>query len=274
MRNLILALILLGNYMIANAANLEFEKPELQTKHEKKEKLDRFFDYNANFGFLSRPIGAILEFNLGYNKLLWGDSADGPVDYGYIHPAIKVRENGFVHAYDATFEIRPLPILGFTVGHLEDYRNVTVYPFNCTDLACRGRLHSNYIIGSAIVGFENFFMLNEVQLDHMAPDDKTKAFVDEQSNLKGSQGEDFLLSSTHLLGYRINDNWLTGGFMQIQTMRLDGNAADRFAAIGGYTKGQLNIIAGLGTYHSNVFARDFSGFFRIAITPVYGLALH
>ncbi|MGE4233942.1 MAG: hypothetical protein AB7F43_11490 [Bacteriovoracia bacterium] len=218
------------------------------------------FDYNIGLGTRSLPLGLSSLSQMGYGQVLWGTYKQNSYSYGYIRPYQKIQASGFINRFDSGIGVYPISIFGFEAGHTFSFRNVDLATINCDAIECRGRTQSNYIGSRLILGALGFGFVTTVKQIWIQPENKSRLFGDESSNLIGLAGGDRLFSLDATLIRPVNDRYSVGLYAYREKMLGAQTTSDHESVFGSLTNGDWTFTIGSGAFRSTTSKRGFTAY--------------
>lgn len=174
-------------------------------------------------GVRTLPWGAGISGNLGYNLMWWGDHKPGEFFYGYLRPYVRVQTSGLVNRFEGGIEAFPLSFLGVQFGGAAAHRSVNLGTLDCDTTECRGWLRRNLVSTKLLLAYDRWILVPFIRIEGLKPQFKTRAFGDENTNLRGHLRGDTLIGSSWTAGYRVSPVYLAGFFLDTARMIKDGS---------------------------------------------------
>ncbi len=183
------------------------------------------WDYSAGFGSRSLPFGAAFNGQLGWNEVLWGDSASkSPFGHGLLRPSVRMQTSGLTTSGEAKLGFYPIPILGVNAGWSASYRNIAgLHTLSCELYECRGLLTGQFIQPRAVVGYAGAFLVVSYRVSDLKDHVAERPFAEERSTLAGALGGDRLSSLEAVMGYSVSDQNQALLLLAQEKMKESGN---------------------------------------------------
>jgi hypothetical protein len=234
-------------------------------------------DYSFGAGMRSLPKGASLSAELGYGRVLWGDSSSGEVFYGYVRPVTRVTTSVLVNAAEAELQLAPVSFLIFSAGAALSQRKVDSATIDCSQYDCRGALGSQYLDANLLLGAGPWAGVLEFRVDWMRPlnpNSPQADFADENSVLVGKRDGDRLVTQKLYLVYRPLENWRFGGFISKQQMTISSTSNQTQGLFTRLTSNPWAYTVGLNLYESSTQVRSPGLFVAVSRTGIPSIGLH
>jgi hypothetical protein len=230
-------------------------------------------DYNVDGAFRSNPLSGILEGDLGYGQLLWGEAGAGPM-YGYIRPHVGAGTAGYYNSAIASLDLYPLSFLGVRAGGeaIQNDKKYTAY--DCETYQCKGRMYRTFVQSELTAGYSSYFIQLRWKRERWTlADPNNSQFIETGSGLSLSGKGDAQTVYRATLGYKLNPTWTILGVVNYSQSDITREIAHfPFAAVR-YTTGPYSVGVGAGVYSSTIRPQGGSAvaFFGWNIKPSLAL---
>ncbi|MGZ3721977.1 MAG: hypothetical protein ACXVA9_03540 [Bdellovibrionales bacterium] len=209
-------------------------------------------DFNISGAVRSYPLSGILEGDLGYGLLLWGQHGSGPM-YGYIRPHVGAATAGYYNSAIASLDLYPISFFGFRAGGeaIENDKNYTAY--DCDRYQCKGRSYRTFAQGELTVGHGPIFVQLREKREHWTLGNPNSGeFMETSSGLSLSGQGDSQTVYRAVAGYKINPTWtVMGVYMYSQSDNTREISRFPYAALR-YVTGPCSVGVGAGVYSSTI----------------------
>ena len=221
------------------------------------------WDLSAGGGgrILTGELAAAVSATLGHGTVFWGQKTENHDPfYGYFRPYTQVRSSYFVNRAELGLDFFPISFAGITVGGSSTSRKIDLTTLDCSKLECHGELNRVFIRSKFIGGYDIFYALLILRLEHLSASPRTRPFGDDWSSLYGNPGKDTLGSIELSLGAQLPQNWGLG--LQLEWMKMSHSRSrnDHESLYVRKKIGSCTITAGAGLYRSTTAVRGFIGY--------------
>lgn len=223
------------------------------------------WDYAYSLGVRSLPVGLGLWGEVGYSRLLWGESpsALNPF-YGYIRPKLSAQTSGVVNRTDLGIDIALWAPVLIEVTYGLDHRRADFAAFDCTQLQCRGLVVRTKVALKLSAGTGPYFLLWDSLMESVrGPKGSDLGFGDQYWSLAGRRPKDLLLNTELTLGRAVSDHLKLGVQGSLAAFQASGERSKTVLGFAAIRNGRQRIFVGAGLYQSS---RSPAGF-----TTAFGL---
>ncbi len=231
------------------------------------------FDLALGSTFRTYPLSGVIEFDAGYDFLLWGVNAAGSPWYGYLRPHFDASSAGTYNTLGFALDLYPLSILGLRAGGegIENDQNYSAY--DCLNFDCRGRYSRTYAQGELTLGAGPVFLQGRVRRERWTERaGSLGAFIEPTAGLALAASGDSQTVYRGSLGVHTGANWTVLGAVVYTQSDTHGISRFPFAlvryALGGFSAG-----LGAGVFSSTLKVQGFSSllFLRWEVKPSLAL---
>lgn len=230
-------------------------------------------DYNISGGVRSYPLSGILEGDLGYSQLLWGQAGSGPM-YGYIRPHVGAGTAGYYNSAIASLDLYPISFLGFRAGGESIQNDKDYKAYDCDRYQCKGRSYRTFAQAELTAGYGSFFVqLREKRERWTLGKPNSGEFIETTSGLSLAGQGDSQTVYRATAGYKVNPTWtILGMYTYSQSDNTREVSRMPIAAVR-YMTGALSVGVGAGVYSSTIKAEGGTAmaFFSWNIKPSLAL---
>lgn len=133
-------------------------------------------DYSLFGLYRTKPVAGGVNFDIGWNQLVWGDQGSKPL-YGFVRPSVGLFSAGQYNAYKYRMEFYPISILGFEYG-VEKINNNGIYQdYDCETFQCQSKFENKFFKIKAVIGYGPFFAKYVLSKEEVTSDDVVKDFI-------------------------------------------------------------------------------------------------
>ncbi len=211
------------------------------------------FDTRLTLNFRDYPIGGTLEWESGYNLLLYGSPGPTNPFYGYIRPGMMLGGQGEAQGF---IDIYPLSILGVRFGSSMTFRYYEIDPFDCEVVVCDGLVQRNFYRVRANLGYAflyalPFFYEGLNMATNFEQEDQNTPFALENGPLLASPGEDREFALGVTVGLKLSDSLHAIWFYKKAETVLAESEYQFWASGLRYFWGEWNVAVLGGNFQSN-----------------------
>ncbi|MCB0415085.1 MAG: hypothetical protein KDD50_12175 [Bdellovibrionales bacterium] len=175
------------------------------------EKSFAYVDYHSRTFMRSYPFGGGVEFESGYNVLVWKRGVGSPSAmnpwYGFVRPSLQFATAGSFNEYSFKLDLFPISFLGLKFG-TSDYQNFKNYSaYDCVNYQCLGHFRIQYAELNLIYGkgpYFGFFKAKQQNYTLLEMLTSNRAIEPSSALLLSAQG-DMVYKYISGLGYRQSD---------------------------------------------------------------------
>lgn len=226
-------------------------------------------DLGLEAGGRTYPLSGTVDVTLGSSLGLWGQRGQGNQPwYGYTRASVRVSTAGAYNAAHGEFEIFPVSIFGISAGG-EAANNTSAYrAYDCEVFNCLGPVWRTFIKGSLALGAGPVFLVGRYQLENLKQHpDQSLDFVEPQSGLAGQAEGDQLKTGSGLAGVKFGGTWsIAYAYIWSEMQRRKGVSETHLGLLM-WTRGKWRVVAGGGTFWSDLKAREGTAVFRLEWQP-------
>jgi hypothetical protein len=204
-------------------------------------------------------------FELGYDRLLWGQNEPGQYLYGFLRPVARVTPIAVVNQGEVTLEVYPISFFRIAGGYYASYRAANETGLDCQSIQCEGLLSGPALAASLVFGFGQFVGFAEARAVRLTSSD-SRSFGDEYTSLVGNGPTDTLIAYRGGLGARLSPD-LVAGLLASADAMTDSKQDDQLVA--GFvryakTGSPWKFFAGGGRLSSSTLGTGAQVFFSVA----------
>jgi hypothetical protein len=219
--------------------------------------------------FRSYPLSGVLEPELGYGMILWGDESASPW-YGYLRPKIEGATAATYNSGAVSLELFPLSFLGGRAGG-ESIQNDNEYSaYDCEIYGCLGRYYRTFAEAELSLGAGPVFMQARWRRERWTQKNAQAGdFLEPTSGVVLDGTGDSQTVYIGMLGFKFSENWSVLGVVRYaESEGLEGWSRMPYGVIR-YTSGNFQIGVGGGQFESSLKSKDATalGFFRWDFWP-------
>jgi hypothetical protein len=205
-------------------------------------------DFSLGAEARSYPLSGVIESELGYGALLWGQTST-PF-YGYLRPRILASTAATYNSADAALEIFPLSFLGFRAGgeSIQNDQNYSAY--DCDTYRCKGRFYRAYAEAELTLGMGPVFVQGRWRRERWSePHAQTGDYIDPTSGLAMASSGESQVVYFGIVGMKLAPEWTALAMLRYAQEDSGGISRMPVGAIR-FHRGIFSISVGAGNFES------------------------